>query len=148
MVCLGNICRSPMAEGWLREKAKQHGLDLETDSAGTSGYHRGESPDKRMIRWAKKYDVDISDLKARQFTAADFDAFDYIFVMDASNLENVLSLARTENDKAKVKLYLENLYPGESREVPDPYFGGDDGFISVVEMLEQATDSFIQKLQQ
>lgn len=148
MVCLGNICRSPMAEGWLREKAKQEGLSIETDSAGTSDYHRGEAPDKRMIRWAKNYKVDISDLKARQFTAADFDAFDYIFVMDESNLKNVLSLARNEDDKAKVKLYLENLYPGERREVPDPYFGGGDGFVAVVEMLGQATDSFIQKLQQ
>ena len=144
MVCLGNICRSPMADGWLRHKAAKYDLDLLVDSAGTSGYHVGEKPDPRMRKWALQYDVDLEPLRARQFTVDDFDCFDTIFAMDRSNLQNILKLARTDADKQKVRLMLNELNPGEDQEVPDPYYGGTDGFIHVIELLDRATDAFLR----
>lgn len=144
MVCLGNICRSPMADGWLRHKIAEHALEMEVDSAGTAGYHIGEQPDSRMRKWSKTYGVNIDDLRARQFSAADFDRFDRIFVMDKSNLSNVLRLATSEEDRSKVALYLNELYPGEDREVPDPYYGTDADFKYVIELLDEATDAFLR----
>lgn len=144
MVCLGNICRSPMADGWLRHKAAKLDLDILVDSAGTSGYHVGEKPDPRMRKWALRYDVDLDPLRARQFTVEDFDRFDTIFAMDRSNLQNILKLARTDADKQKVRLMLNELNPGEDQEVPDPYYGGTDGFIHVIELLDRATDAFLR----
>ena len=144
MVCLGNICRSPMADGWLRHKVIENGLDIEVDSAGTAGYHIGEQPDSRMRKWAKTYGVNIDPLRARKFSAADFDRFDRIFVMDKSNFSNVLQLAATADDRAKVSLYLNELYPGEDREVPDPYYGTDSDFRHVIELLDEATDAFLR----
>ena len=145
MVCLGNICRSPMAEGWLKHKINDQNLSIEVDSAGTANYHVGEQPDKRMISHAKKYGVDISTLRARQFVVADFDRFDHIYVMDDSNLQNVIRLARNENDKNKVELLLNEMSPSENLPVPDPYYGGDHDFIAVIELLEKATDAVIKK---
>lgn len=145
MVCLGNICRSPMAEGWLKHKIKEQNLKIEVDSAGTANYHVGEQPDKRMISHAKKYGVDISTLRARQFVVSDFDRFDQIYVMDESNLQNVFRLSRNENDKNKVELLLNELSPTENIPVPDPYYGGEQDFISVIELLEKATDAVIKK---
>ena len=122
MVCLGNICRSPIAEGILRHKLRAMKTeDVETDSAGTSNFHVGEAPDARMRTTAVKNGMDISDLRARQFVQADFDAFDLIYAMDTSNQRDILSLARNDQDRAKVKLILDEIYPGENREVPDPY---------------------------
>lgn len=144
MVCLGNICRSPMAEGWLRHKAQELNLPIEIDSAGTANYHIGKQPDTRMINYAKEYGVTISDLRGRQFTVADFDGFDRIFVMDKSNYEHVIRIARNEADKQKVSLYLNELYPNENREVPDPYYGGETDFKEVIELLAESTDSLIQ----
>jgi protein-tyrosine phosphatase len=137
-VCLGNICRSPMAEGAFRHRAQELGLTLELDSAGTGGWHVGEAPDRRMQETARKHGVDISDLRARQFRVQDFDAFDRIYVMDESNYRNVMALARDDFDRAKVKMMLDELYPGEQRAVPDPYFGGADGFEHVFELLTNA----------
>lgn len=145
MVCLGNICRSPMAEGWLRHKIKEQNLSIEVDSAGTANYHVGEQPDKRMILHAKKYGVDISTLRARQFVVADYDRFDQIYVMDESNLSNVLRLARSENDKNKVELLLNELLPAENLPVPDPYYGGEQEFLAVIELLEKATEVVVKK---
>jgi len=102
MVCLGNICRSPLAEGILRTKVEKLNLPVEIDSAGTSNYHTGQHPDNRTIQNALQHHVDVSKLKARQFSAHDFDAFDHIFVMDSSNYNDVVALARTEKDKQKV----------------------------------------------
>jgi protein-tyrosine phosphatase len=144
MVCLGNICRSPMADGWLRHRIQEQGLAIEVDSAGTANYHTGAAPDQRMRKWAKTYGVDIDGLSARQFSAADFDRFDRIFVMDKSNHSNVLRLARTESDREKVALYLNELYPGEDREVPDPYYGRDSDFRHVIELLDQTTSAFLR----
>lgn len=145
MVCLGNICRSPLAHGLLREKVLDHTLNIEVDSAGTSGFHVGEAPDPRMRETAKKFGLNIDDLRARQFTAQDFNEFDLIYAMDQSNLKNILSLATSESDKNKVRLILNESNPGNDLEVPDPYYGGDQGFIDVYNMLDLATDKIIEK---
>lgn len=144
MVCLGNICRSPLAHGLLRSKMAAG--EGEVDSAGTAGYHIGEAPDSRMIRTARKHGLDISDLRGRQFVPEDFDRYDRIYAMDESNRQNILQLAQSQVDRQKVDLILNELYPGEDRTVPDPYYGGDDGFEAVYQMLDRATDKIIQAL--
>jgi protein-tyrosine phosphatase len=144
MVCLGNICRSPMADGWLRHRIAEQQLLIEVDSAGTADYHTGKKPDPRMCKWAREYGVEIGNLRARQFTAADFDRYDRIFVMDKSNLSNVLRLAANDVHRAKVSLYLNELYPGEDREVPDPYYGNDQDFRHVIELLDTTTNAFLK----
>lgn len=143
MVCLGNICRSPMADGLLAQKTQHLGWTV--DSAGTSAFHAGEAPDPRMQRTARKHDVDISHLKARQVEPEDFERFDLLFAMDKSNYQNLLNLAPTEADKEKVKLILDEIYPGEGLEVPDPYFGGDHGFEQVFDLLDRATDAIVMR---
>lgn len=147
MVCLGNICRSPMAEGILRKKIQEKGLSIEVDSAGTGGWHVGQAPDSRMIETAKQNGVEIDDLRARQFTKSDFDAFDCIYVMDESNYKNVAEMADNKEDMNKVQLILNEIYPGENRSVPDPYFGGDKGFQHVYDLLDRATDRIIAKVE-
>lgn len=145
MVCLGNICRSPIAEGILRQKVKDQGLNIETDSAGTSSFHIGEAPDRRMRATAKQNGVDIDDLRARQFVPADFDRFDIIYAMDQSNYNNILSLAESEVEISKVKMILNEIQPGANQAVPDPYYGGDEGFQHVFDLLDEATDVIIEK---
>lgn len=144
MVCLGNICRSPIAQGVLESKARS--LELFVDSAGTASYHIGEPPDQRAIKKAASYHIDISGYRGRQFSVEDFDAFDRIFAMDYSNYQNILKLARNEQDKQKVDLILNLLYPGEDMSVPDPYYGGEDGFENVYQLLNSACDVFIKKI--
>ena len=122
MVCLGNICRSPMADGLMRKKVKDHNLDVYVDSAGTANYHVGGAPDKRMTQTAKRKGVDISGLQARQFVVSDFDTFDLIYAMDQSNYDNIIRLARNEHDLNKVQLILELLPNQNEIEVPDPYY--------------------------
>ncbi len=146
MVCLGNICRSPMAEGLLRHKIQELNLDVETDSAGTSGIHIGSKPDHRMIDTAAKYGVDISDLRARQFQASDLETFDYVFAMDKENQRNMLALAKNETQQNKVKLFLEQVNYPELSEVPDPYYGDQAAFEFVFNLLDEATDTFIETL--
>jgi protein-tyrosine phosphatase len=148
MVCLGNICRSPVAEGVLRSKIEKYKLPVVIDSAGTSNYHLGECPDKRSMLCARKFGIDISDLRARQFVVEDFDRFDMILTMDTSNYNNVLKLARSQDDAKKVKPILEYSYPGKSMSVPDPYFGGEEGFNHVFRLLDEACDQIILELQQ
>jgi protein-tyrosine phosphatase len=145
MVCLGNICRSPLAHGLLRDKSDKNNLNIEVDSAGTSGFHAGEAPDPRMRETAKRFTLNIDDLRARQFVDADFNNFDLIYAMDRSNFDNILSLAASEADKAKVKLILNESNPGSDLEVPDPYYGGDQGFVDVYNMLNLATHKIIEK---
>lgn len=137
MVCLGNICRSPLAEGILKSKLSK---DFIVDSAGTANYHSGAAPDTRSIAVARKYGLDISSLKGRQFNVTDFDTFDLIYVMDQSNYNNVIKLARHNEDIAKVKLILNEVHEGKNYEVPDPYYGGDHGFENVYQMLDEACD--------
>jgi len=144
MVCLGNICRSPLAEGIL--KAKTFLSDVEIDSAGTASYHVGSRPDKRSIAVAKKNNIDISNLTGRQFEVSDFDNFDLIYAMDNSNFQNIIALARNDEDKQKVKLILNEIFPGENLDVPDPYTGGMHGFETVYKMLNQACDAIVEKI--
>lgn len=146
MVCLGNICRSPLADGLLRDKIQLNNLQIEVDSCGTSGHHLGEQPDERMMETALKYGCDLSKLRARQFIVNDFDQFDIIYVMDSSNYNNVIRLARSESDKQKVKIFLNELYPSKNMAVPDPYYGGEQGFEDVYELVAKATDIIIEKL--
>lgn len=143
MVCLGNICRSPLAEGILRSKLPNTFL---IDSAGTGGWHAGELPDKRSIEIAKKKGIDITNQRARKFTKNDFTEFDLIFAMDNSNFEDILKLAPDEISKKKVHLILNEIYPNENRDVPDPYFGLNDGFEKVYQMLDKACDSIAKKI--
>lgn len=145
-VCLGNICRSPLADGILRRKIAERGLKIEVDSAGTAAYHIGHAPDSRMVATAKNRGTDISFLRARQFKSSDFEDFDYIYVMDQSNYVNVVSLARTEADKKKVELMLNLVKPEKNHEVPDPYYGGQAGFDHVYDLLDEATDILLEKL--
>ncbi len=143
MVCLGNICRSPLAEGILKSK-----LDEETvlvDSAGTANYHVGKKPDNRSISIAKKYGIDISQQRCRQFTAKDFSEFDLIYAMDTSNYENIIALAENRNDIAKVNLLLHrsNL---TNKEVPDPYYGSEDGFEKIFHLIDSACNLIVQDI--
>lgn len=144
MVCLGNICRSPLAEGILASKLDTN--HYKVDSASTSNWHIGKQPDQRSIATAKFHQIDISQQKARQFQVSDFDKFDKIFVMDNSNYDNVISLARNESDKQRVCRILDVLYPGENKEIPDPYYGGDEGFEKVYQMLDKACDKIVENL--
>lgn len=144
MVCLGNICRSPLAEGIL--KSKTFLKDVKVDSAGTAGYHVGSAPDKRSIEVASKNGIDISQQKCRKFVVQDYDNFDLIYAMDNSNYENMIALARNDEDRAKVKLILNEIHPGEDLDVPDPYYGGRHGFETVFRMLDEACDVIVNKL--
>lgn len=144
MVCLGNICRSPLAEGILKSKLPVDSFYV--DSAGTSNYHIGSQPDKRSIAIAKKYKIDISNLKGRQFDVADFDRFDFIYVMDESNYKNVIQLTRNNSDFEKVKFIMNEVYEGKNYAVPDPYYGGEDGFENIYKMLNEACNNICKKL--
>jgi protein-tyrosine phosphatase len=144
VVCLGNICRSPMAEGILRKKITEKNLSFIVDSAGTANYHVGEPPDERAINTSKKFNVDISKLRGRQFTTKDFDTFDRIYAMDNSNYKNILRLARNENDKKKVRLFLPEDH--HTRDVPDPWYGGHQDFVSVFNLLDDAGEKLLLEL--
>lgn len=144
MVCLGNICRSPLAEGILQHKANQKGLNWKIDSAGTSGWHAGELPDKRSIAIAKKYGIDITYQRSRQFSPYDIEQFDIIYAMDASNYRDIKSMAHTEEEKQKIKMILNEIEPNQNRSVPDPYYD-DNGFEEVFQMLNKACDVIIKK---
>ena len=139
MVCLGNICRSPLAEGILASKLDP--TKFQVDSAGTAGYHVGNLPDRRSIATAKQHGLDISYQRSRKFVKNDFQTFDYIFAMDESNYDNILALAETTEDRAKVHLILNQISPNSNAEVPDPYYGGDQGFENVYKMLDQACEN-------
>ena len=141
MVCLGNICRSPLAEGILKSKAK----NIEVDSAGTAGYHIGKQPDFRSIDIAKKYDIDLTSQRARQFSTRDFDDFDKIYAMDNDNYSKIISLARNQEDMDKVDLILNEIYPKEYKSVPDPYYGGDEGFQNIYNLLETSCEVIAKK---
>ncbi|WP_372744846.1 low molecular weight protein-tyrosine-phosphatase [Lutibacter sp.] len=144
MVCLGNICRSPLAEGIL--KSKVYNFKTFVDSAGTGAYHIGKLPDPRSIAIGSINGIDITDQRARKFTVEDFDNFDLIYAMDNSNYNNIISLARNEQDKEKVKLILNEVFPGENLDVPDPYYGGDFGFKNVYKMLDEACEIIAKKI--
>ncbi len=144
MVCLGNICRSPLAEGILKSKVDSE--EVFVDSAGTGHWHVGQLPDPRSIDVAFKHGIDITNQRGRQFRQSDFNNFDYIFVMDGSNESNVLQLAQNSEDKDKVQLLLEEIFPNERVGVPDPYYGGDQGFENVFQMIDKACDKIAERL--
>jgi len=145
MVCLGNICRSPLAEGILQSKVDPEKIYV--DSAGTGGYHIGEKPDRRSIQVANKYGITISEQRCRKFSSQDFDEFDLIFAMDKSNYSDILTLANSDGDKKKVQLLLAVLNE-ENEDVPDPYYGGVDGFEKVFQMIERACSVLAKNLNQ
>ncbi len=145
MVCLGNICRSPLAEGILKSKVDPQKVFV--DSAGTGGWHVGHLPDVRSIEIARNYDLDITDQRCRRFSSIDFHKFDWIYVMDRSNYSDVLEMASSDLERNKVRMILEELHPGEKREVPDPYYGGPQGFDNVYKMLDTVCDVIATKLE-
>jgi len=144
MVCLGNICRSPMAEGIFRNKALENGVDMFVDSCGTANYHVGEHPDPRSVKKSSEHGIDISSLTGRQFSYKDFRNFDVILTMDQDNYRNVIALAKKDEDKAKVKMTLNYSFPGSNMDVPDPWYGGEQGFEDVFQLLEQAANAFFK----
>ena len=146
MVCLGNICRSPLAEGILQAKANSKGLDIKVDSAGTGGWHVGQGPDHRAVAIANKYGIDISQQQARQFSSTDFEGFDIIYAMDGSNLSDIVSLANSNEDIEKVRLILNEITPEDNTPVPDPYYGVDDGFEKVYQLLDAACEMITKKI--
>lgn len=149
MVCLGNICRSPLAEGVLRHKLAEAGIkNVTVDSAGTSHWHEGQHPDSRSIKNAKSHGIDISKLIARKFHTSDFEKFDFIFVMDSSNYRDVLALAENPAQENKVDLLLNVKWPGKNIAVPDPYSGGPEGFEKVFRLVEEACDCLVEKFRQ
>ena len=144
MVCLGNICRSPLAEGILASKLPKDKFFV--DSAGTGAWHTGNQPDSRSIAVAKKHQLDISNQRARLFKTEDFETFDYIYVMDKSNFRDVIRLAKNDEQKEKVEIILNELYPNENVDVPDPYYGIANGFDMVYQMLDEACEIIATKL--
>ena len=145
MVCLGNICRSPLAHGILESKLPAE--KFEVDSAGTGNYHIGKLPDHRSIATAKKKGLDISNQRCRQFEISDFDNFDLIYVMDQSNYDNVIKLARNTEDIKKVKLILQHSSSNTIQEVPDPYWGEPKDFDDVYELLDEVCEQIASDLQ-
>lgn len=144
MVCLGNICRSPLAEGILKEKLKQRGLAWHVESAGTGSWHVGSLPDKRSIDVAAKYSIDITDQRARKIRGQDFEEFDLIFAMDTSNYSDLMRFAVGNEERNKIKLILNEIFPEQDKSVPDPYWD-DNGFENVFNMLDQACDKILDR---
>lgn len=144
MVCLGNICRSPLAEGLLKSKVDPS--KIEVSSAGTGGWHVGELPDPRSIEVAKKNGLDITDQRGKQFSTYDFEIYDHIFVMDTSNYNDVIKLAKDKTEQQKVQLILNETHPGKKLDVPDPYYGGKSGFDDVYRMLDKACEKIASRL--
>ena len=145
MVCLGNICRSPLAEGILRDKARQAGLDWEIDSAGTNSYHTGEAPHPLSQKVARLNGVDISNQRARRFTADDFQQFDKIYAMAGDVVDDMRRIAGKKFDPAKVDLLLNEVHPGQDADVPDPYYGPEPGYHEVYNLISDAADQIIAK---
>ena len=141
IVCLGNICRSPAGEGFLRERALQRGIELYIESAGTGGWHKGDPPDARMIKAAFHRGIDLSHQRARQVELSDFYTFDMMLAMDMQNFDNLLRIAPA-NRECDIRLFLD--FSGASvREMPDPYYGGTDGFETVLNLTEEGVEGFL-----
>ena len=138
MVCLGNICRSPMAEGILRSEFKKYDIDIQVDSAGTAAYHVGEPADGRGQAELRRHNIDISDERAMKLSPYHIEEYDMIYAMDRSNYSDILMLCKDEEERNKVDLFMNIAKPGKNISVPDPYYGGDDGFKKVYEMLKES----------
>lgn len=147
MVCLGNICRSPLAEGILQEKVKKAGLDWVVDSAGTNHYHTGDAPHPLSQKIALINGIDISQQRARRFTSEDLTQFDKIYALAGDVLKDIQIITGNKFDSAKVDLLLNEQYPGKNLDVPDPYYGGEPDFHEVYELLDEVCDQLILKYQ-
>ena len=145
MVCLGNICRSPLAEGILQDKAWKAGLKWSVESAGTNGYHIGEAPHPLSQKVARINGVDIGKQRSRKFVPEDFDRFDKIYAMSDDVIDYMRSIARNRFDEKKVDLLLNELFPGQNVDVPDPWYGPEPGYHEVFKMINEACDSIIKK---
>ncbi len=145
-VCLGNICRSPLAEGIMRKVQKEHQLQFDLDSAGTSNYHIGEAPDSRTQKNALRNGVDLSELRARQFRAKDLEDFDHIFVMDKKNYQTIIETFGDSKNLDKISLLPNPDNEEHFVEIPDPYFGEEDGFEAVFQLLQKSINRLCLKL--
>ena len=148
MVCLGNICRSPLAEGIMQHKADKAGLNWEVDSAGTGNWHVGDPPHRLSQKVAGKNGIDICNQKGRQFRAADMQEFDLVYFMDEDNYKDAQTMAGAFWDESRADLLLNTLYPGEYRSVPDPYYSGEQGFHEVFDLIAAACDAILEKYRQ
>ena len=144
MVCLGNICRSPLAEGILKKKIAEKNLDWTVSSAGTGAWHVGDLPDSRSVRIGRKYGIDITDQRARQFRPADLEQYDLIMAMDSSNYRDIIKHAVSKEQEEKIHLIMNFLNPGQNENVPDPYWD-DNGFERVYDMLDMVCDKILEK---
>ena len=144
MVCLGNICRSPIAEGVMRHKVKQHGLDWDVESAGTESYHIGEAPHRLSQKICNAHGIDISDQRAKKFVAGNFTEFDKIYAMATDVYDEIKRIGGAKADMDKVELFLNELHPGSNASVPDPYYGNEEGYKTVYEMIDKTCDAIIR----
>jgi len=148
MVCLGNICRSPMAKAILVKKLDEKNITwVEVDSAGTSDYHIGGKADRRTMESGMKHGIDLSSHRGRQFSRDDFDGFDLIYAMDSENYSDIVYLAGSEEETKKVKMILNEIDPGSNLSVPDPWFGGEKDFEKVFNLLDKACDIIVEKIE-
>ncbi len=145
IVCLGNICRSPIAEGVLREKIRQHNLDWKVASAGTNSYHIGEAPHRYSQKVCRDNGVDISQQRARRFMATDFDYYDKIYAMADDVYQDILDIAGAKVDRKKLDYFLNELEPGTNKSVPDPWYGNEDGYLPVYKMIEETCEAIIAR---
>lgn len=146
MVCLGNICRSPMAEGIMQAKIEKYKLDAQVDSAGFESFHTGDAPDLRAIKVMKQHGIDISGQRSRMFRKSDFDIFDRIYVMDSGNYKDVESVSKHNHEMLKVDYILNITNPGSNKPVPDPYYGGEQGFEKTFQLLDSAIEFLATEL--
>ncbi|MBK7376464.1 MAG: low molecular weight phosphotyrosine protein phosphatase [Ferruginibacter sp.] len=147
MVCLGNICRSPMAEGILQDRARKAGLNWTVESAGTNGYHTGEPPHHLGIKVARENGVDISNQRSRRFMADDLEQFDRIYAMANDVLEDIKRISRNKFNATKVDLFLNEVYPGEDRDVPDPWYGGEQDFHEAYKLIDEVCELIVRREQ-
>ncbi len=145
-VCMGNICRSPMAEGVVREVFKKRGIEAELDSAGTGAWHAGEPPDYRAQRELKKHGISIADLRARKIRYQDLNYYDKIYAMDASNYSDIMMMADKEQ-AGKIDMFMNIAEPGRNKSVPDPYYDDDKGFATVYEMIKKSAEALADKME-
>jgi protein-tyrosine phosphatase len=145
MVCLGNICRSPLAEGILQHKAWQAGLDWNVESAGTNSHHTGEPPHHLSQKVARLNGIDISDQRSRKFVAEDFEKYDKIYAMAEDVMEEMKKIGKNKFVKEKVELFLNELFPGKNIDVPDPWYGPEPGYHQAYKMIDEACDVIVKK---
>ncbi|MER3498066.1 MAG: protein-tyrosine-phosphatase [Chitinophagaceae bacterium] len=145
MVCLGNICRSPLAEGILQHKADKAGLNWKVESAGTNGYHTGEPPHPLSQKVARLNGIDICQQRARNFVAEDFDRYDKIYAMAEDVLDDIKRIAGKKFDPSRIDLLMNEAFPGKNMDVPDPWYGGEDGYHEAYALIEKACEAIIKK---